>query len=263
MCPLPCVPPARATTNAGENADTLAALPRVWAHSLGGQRTTGERTTSRPNTQPGLPSNHHLWKLPRSEPSPRRSAARWRRAEGPFSGRYSPRATTFSFKGVAGPPATGSRPSTAVLLPTVRAISTTDRRMTTRPCNLSRAEPSPRRCAARCRPRETRWPTSQIHCGKLLVPRRSEDDGLLDAAVGRARGPAGWLADGPRRAQTVLALREPDPSGSMGLVVSRPRTWVRCGTRPARPSAAAPVGDEIPPYARPPRQPIKTTAASY
>ena len=33
---------------------------------------------SRPNTQPGLPSNNHLWKLPRSGPSPRRSAARWR-----------------------------------------------------------------------------------------------------------------------------------------------------------------------------------------
>jgi len=33
------------------------------------------------------------------------------------------------------------------------AISTTDRRLTTRPCNLSRAEPSPRRCATRCRPR--------------------------------------------------------------------------------------------------------------
>jgi len=64
--------------NTGENADTRAALPRVWARSLGGQRTTGERTTPRPNTQPGLPSHHHLWKLPRSEPSPRRSAARWR-----------------------------------------------------------------------------------------------------------------------------------------------------------------------------------------
>ena len=31
----------------------------------------------------------------------------------------------------------------------VRAISTTDRRPTTRPCNLSHSEPSPRRCAAR------------------------------------------------------------------------------------------------------------------
>src|SRR3954465_14774768 len=61
-----------------ETADTLAALPRFWVHSLGGQRTTGEKTTSRPNTQPGLPSNYHLWKLPRSEPSPRRSPARWR-----------------------------------------------------------------------------------------------------------------------------------------------------------------------------------------
>src|SRR5512140_2652617 len=58
-----------------ETADTLAALPRFWVHSLGRQRTTGERTTSRPNTQPGLPSNNHLWKLPRSGPSPRRSAA--------------------------------------------------------------------------------------------------------------------------------------------------------------------------------------------
>src|SRR5205814_9987039 len=55
---------------AGENADTRAALPRVWAHSLGGQRTAGERTTSSPNTQPGLPSKDHLWKLPRSGPSP-------------------------------------------------------------------------------------------------------------------------------------------------------------------------------------------------
>src|SRR5882724_3636646 len=36
MCPSP----ARASTNAGENANTLAALPRVWAHSLGRQRTT-------------------------------------------------------------------------------------------------------------------------------------------------------------------------------------------------------------------------------
>ena len=32
-----------------------------------------------------------------------------------------------------------------------------NRRMTARPCNLSRAEPSPRRCAARCCPRETRF----------------------------------------------------------------------------------------------------------
>jgi hypothetical protein len=64
-----------------EAADTLAALPRFWVHSLGGQRTTGERTTSRPNTQPGLPSNQHLWKLPRSRPSPRRCAARWRCAK--------------------------------------------------------------------------------------------------------------------------------------------------------------------------------------
>src|SRR5512143_221223 len=92
------------------------------------------------------------------------------------------------------------------------------------------------------------------------LPRRREDDGLLDAAVGRARGPAGWLADGPRRAQTVLALPEPDPSGSMRFVVSRARTWVRCGTRTARPSAATPAGDEIPPCAGPPQQPIKTTA---
>src|SRR5262249_22305341 len=61
-----------------KTADTLAALPRFWVHSLGRQRTTDERTTSRPNTQPGLPSNNHLWKLPRSRPSPRRCAARWR-----------------------------------------------------------------------------------------------------------------------------------------------------------------------------------------
>ena len=40
-----------------------------------------------------------------------------------------------------------ARPSTTVLLPTVRAISTTDRRMTTRPCNLSRVVTQPRRCA--------------------------------------------------------------------------------------------------------------------
>ena len=60
----------RRGTKAGENADTRAALPRVWARSLGGQRTTGEKTASRPNTQPGLPSKHHLWKLPRSGPSP-------------------------------------------------------------------------------------------------------------------------------------------------------------------------------------------------
>src|SRR5512140_162436 len=93
------------------------------------------------------------------------------------------------------------------------------------------------------------------------LPRRREDDGLLDAAVGRTPAPAGWLADGPRRAQTVLALPEPEPSGSMSFVVARARAWVRCGTRTARPSAAAPAGDEIPPYAGPPRQPIKTTAA--
>jgi hypothetical protein len=55
-----------------------ALATRVWAHSLGGQRTTDERTTSRPNTQPGLPSKMHLWKLPRSRPSPRRCAARCR-----------------------------------------------------------------------------------------------------------------------------------------------------------------------------------------
>ena len=70
--------PRESRPNVGESADTLAALPRVWVHSLGRQRTTGERTTSRPNTQPGLPSNNHLWKLPRSRPSPRRSAARCR-----------------------------------------------------------------------------------------------------------------------------------------------------------------------------------------
>jgi len=64
----------RATSR--ENANTLAALPRFWVCSLGRQRTTDERTISRPNTQPGLPSNNHLWKLPRSRPSPRRSAAR-------------------------------------------------------------------------------------------------------------------------------------------------------------------------------------------
>jgi len=46
-----------------------------------------------------------------------------------------------------------ARPLTAVLRVTGSAISTTDRRLTTRPCNLSRAGPSPRRCAARCRPR--------------------------------------------------------------------------------------------------------------
>jgi hypothetical protein len=78
----PCAAPAPSLrppcTQVGENADTLAALPRIWAHSLGGQRTAGERTTSRPNTQPGLPSKDYLWKLPRSGPSPRRSAARWR-----------------------------------------------------------------------------------------------------------------------------------------------------------------------------------------
>jgi hypothetical protein len=62
--------PRGRAARAGENADTRAALPRVWARSLGGQRTTGEKTASRPNTQPGLPSNNHLWKLPRSGPSP-------------------------------------------------------------------------------------------------------------------------------------------------------------------------------------------------
>jgi hypothetical protein len=43
---------------------------RVWVRSLGGQRTAGERTTSRPNTQPGLPSKGHLWKLSRSMTQP-------------------------------------------------------------------------------------------------------------------------------------------------------------------------------------------------
>ena len=103
--------------------------------------------------------------------------------------------------------------------------------------------------------------TGRIHCDELLVPRRREDDGLRDAAVGRARGPAGWLADGPHRAQTVLALPEPDPSGSMRFVVSRARMWVRCGTRTARPSAATPAGDEISPPMRDlhgnPSQPLR------
>src|ERR1041384_6462784 len=52
-----------------ENASTLAALPRFWVHSLGRQRTCDERIISRPNTQPGLPSNNHLGKLPRSAPA--------------------------------------------------------------------------------------------------------------------------------------------------------------------------------------------------
>ena len=46
------------------------------------------------------------------------------------------------------------RPSTTGLRPTLGAISTTDRRATTRPCNLSPSGASPRRCAARCRRRE-------------------------------------------------------------------------------------------------------------
>src|SRR5512140_2462026 len=79
-----------------ETADTLAALPRFWVHSLGRQRTTDERIISRPNTQPGLPSNHHLWKLPRSGPSPRRSAARCARI-------------IIFVQEVAGPPDTWSR----------------------------------------------------------------------------------------------------------------------------------------------------------
>src|SRR5512140_1825415 len=64
------------------------------------------------------------------------------------------------------------------------------------------------------------------------LPRRREDDRLIRGAVGRTHAPAGWLADGPRRAQTVLALPEPDPSGSMRFVVSRAPTWVRCGIQP-------------------------------
>jgi len=44
-----------------------------------------------------------------------------------------------------------ARPYTTVLPLTVGASSTTDRRSTTRPCNLSRFGPSPRRCAARWR----------------------------------------------------------------------------------------------------------------
>jgi len=67
-----------------------------------------------------------------------------------------------------------ARPSTTVLRPTVRAISTTGRRLTTRPCNLSRAEPSPRRCASRCRPRGTDWKMTR-------TPPRFSSQGLPDA----------------------------------------------------------------------------------
>jgi len=49
------------------------------------------------------------------------------------------------------------------------AISTTDRRLTTRPCNLSRAKPSPRRCAARCRPRGTDWKTARAATFRLAT----------------------------------------------------------------------------------------------
>jgi hypothetical protein len=59
-----------------------------------------------------------------------REHARWRRGSGP-----------------------GARPSTTVLRVIGGAISTIDRRSTTRPCNLSRFRPSPRRCAARLRHR--------------------------------------------------------------------------------------------------------------
>src|SRR3954465_1898319 len=76
----------------------------------------------------------------------------------------------------------------------------------------------------------TSMATRHLHCGKVLVPRRRRDDGLPMGPWGRTRTPAGWLADGPCRAQTVLALREPAGSGSMKLGVAGAHTWERCGT---------------------------------
>jgi hypothetical protein len=153
-----------------ENADTRAALPRVWAHSLGRQRTTADKTTSRPNTQPGLPSNHHLWKLPRSEPSPRRSAARWRSMYPPRTPpRTSARRRSMPSPAPRVPPQTpGENADTRAALPRVWAHSlgrqrTTAEKTTSRPntqpglpsnhhlWKLPRSEPSPRRSAARWR----------------------------------------------------------------------------------------------------------------
>jgi len=97
----------------------------------------GAGVTGSPPRRVALPS----WAcLPRAVPGDRAHAC-WRR--GRRSGRSGDRvhARWRSRSGSA------ARPSTTVLRPTVRAISTTDRRMTTRPCNLSRVVTQPRRCA--------------------------------------------------------------------------------------------------------------------
>ena len=84
--------------------------------------------------------------------------ARWLLRNPPECGAPGDRAHACLRRG-SGPVA---RPLTTVLRVTGGAISTTDRRLTTRPCNLSRAEPSPRRCAARCRPRRTDGKTARV-----------------------------------------------------------------------------------------------------
>jgi len=58
-----------------------------------------------------------------------------------------------------------SRPSTAGLRPTLGAISTTGRRTTTRPCNLSRlvTQPAPLRCALACRQTRPGRPRLRVH----------------------------------------------------------------------------------------------------
>jgi len=71
--------------------------------------------------------------------------------------RVSPSRQRIFVQGGGRPPATGSRPLTAGLRFDLGAISTTDRCSPRPPCNLSRAEPSPRRYAARCRLHETEW----------------------------------------------------------------------------------------------------------
>jgi hypothetical protein len=147
---------------------TRALATRVWARSLGGQRTADERTTSRPNTQPGLPSKAHLWQLPRSRPSPRRCAARCRdRDRRALPARAAMATATLTY---ARPPllARWTRPRTRALATRVWARSlggqrTADERTASRPntqpglpskahlWQLPRSRPSPRRCAARCR----------------------------------------------------------------------------------------------------------------
>src|SRR4029079_3323251 len=77
-------------------------------------------------------------------------------------------------------------------------------------------------------------------CGSREAPVRGFPDPVRQSLVTEKRDapsgggenaqPADRLADGPRRAQTVLALPEPDRSSSMRLAMVRARMRERCGT---------------------------------